>query len=66
MNEQKNNRSVSEAVWRLAESNMARRERFRYVRMGRIVPAHRMQPQLMVKDGGRWVPQLGGCIPPCS
>lgn len=48
-----------ELIWRKAESNMARRERMRLIRSGRIVPAYRMQPQLMVRDAnGRWVPEL--------
>lgn len=50
--------SVTEAVWRKAETAMARRERLRLIRLGRIVPAHRMQPQMLVREGGKWVPQL--------
>jgi hypothetical protein len=57
------NEQQKAALWRMAESNMARRERFRYIREGRIVPAHRMQPQLMVRNPnakGGWSPQIGG------
>ena len=51
--------NIPENVWKAAESVMARRERLRYIREGRIVPAHKMQPQMMVKDeNGRWCPEL--------
>lgn len=36
-----------------------RRERFRHVRSGTIIPANRMPPQLMVKNSdGQWVPEI--------
>ena len=57
------NGKLTEEVWRKAERNQLRRERFRLVRKGVIVPAFRMKPQMMVKEGGRWVPQLGGRVP---
>lgn len=57
--------TIPEQTWRKAEQNMARRERFRLVRLGRIVPVFRSTPQLMVReestDGatlGRWCPEL--------
>lgn len=52
---------MNEQIWKMAEQNMARRERYRLIRLGRIVPEHRMQPQLMVRDtNGRWTPQIKG------
>jgi hypothetical protein len=50
---------IPEAVWKLAEKAMIRRERQHRVRTGVIVPAYGMKPQMMVKDAnGRWCPEL--------
>lgn len=50
---------IPETTWRKATTNMARRERFRLVSLGRIVPVFRSTPQLLVKDAdGRWCPEL--------
>jgi hypothetical protein len=51
--------SIPEAVWKLAEKAMIRRERQHRVRTGIIVPAYGMKPQLLVKDAnGRWCPEI--------
>ena len=46
---------LNDSLWRKAESNMARRERNRLIRLGRIVPAFRMKPTPLFKDeSGNW------------
>lgn len=48
-----------DAIWKRAEADQVRRERFSRIRRGRIVPAFQMKPQLMIKDAtGRWCPKL--------
>lgn len=53
--------SDREMVWRLAERDMIRRERFRRIQKGVISPYHKMKPQMMVKNQeGNWVPEVKG------
>lgn len=49
--------SLSEAFERM-ERTLARRERARMIRLGRIVPAYGMKPQMMVKIGDTWIPEI--------
>ena len=50
--------TLTEGVWRRAESDMARRERLRLRRNRTIVPMQFMEPQMMVKIDGRWSPAM--------
>lgn len=49
---------LNEGVWRRAQSDQARRERLRLLKKGTIRPIHRIQPQMLLKEGDRWVPAL--------
>lgn len=45
--------------WRRFHRELARRERFRLIRRGVIIPEYRMPPQMMVKDAeGNWKPEI--------
>lgn len=51
---------ITEYDWKRFHAAQARRERLRLIRLGRIIPADRMRPQLMVKNGaGEWSPYIG-------
>lgn len=50
---------LKEAIWKMAEKNMLRRERQRLIRKGRLTPAWGMKPQMMVKVDGQWRPHVG-------
>jgi hypothetical protein len=48
-----------EAMWRRRERQLLRQEVRELHRKRVIIPAYRLQPQLLVKDsGGRWCPEL--------
>lgn len=47
-----------DSAFRNMERSLARKERARLIRNGTIRPAYMMQPQLMVKNEGQWVPQI--------
>ena len=50
--------------WRRFERELARRERFRLIRLGRIIPAFKTPPQMMVKDeSGNWKAEIKVCQP---
>lgn len=51
---------IPEEVWRNAERMLARKERQRLIRLGRIVPASRMRPLMLEQDDdGRWTFETG-------
>lgn len=53
---------IREAGWRKFEQEQARRERFRLLRLGRILPQSKVRPQLLVRDDavkGGWRPLIG-------
>lgn len=48
---------IPETVWKRAEQDMVRRERYDRIRRGLIVPATRGTPTVMARDSdGRWWP----------
>lgn len=51
---------IDNVTWRKAELNQIRRERGRLIGKGVITPAFSMKPQMMVKEGTKWVPQIVG------
>ena len=54
-----NDPEALENVWRRRERQLARKERPRLIRLGRIVPERFSQPQMMVKNSdGTWSPEL--------
>ena len=50
--------TISESLWRRAERDMMARERIRLIRRRIIKPPCDMQPQMMVKRDGQWVPEI--------
>lgn len=48
-------------AFRRFERDIARRERIRYIREGRIIPSFRMPPQMMVLKDGVWKPEIKIC-----
>jgi hypothetical protein len=49
--------------WRRFERDEARRERFRLVKLGRIIPPFRTPPQMLVKVDGAWRAEIKLCQP---
>lgn len=49
---------LNDAVWRKAESNQARRERFRLIKKGTIRTLARIQPQMLLKTATGWSPAI--------
>lgn len=50
-----------ELAFRRYEREVARKERFRLIKTGRILPAYKMTPQLLVREDGKWKPEIKTC-----